>query len=270
MCGNPTQLSGTFYDAFHRDRAFWKTFTFSSIDSDLVSDTYVETMKGKYGEDSNIYSVRVLGEFPDQADDNVISLADCERAVINNPSPDPKLPVYVGVDVARFGDDKTVIVVRQGDNVLSMKDYSKRSTMETAGYVQLIINSYKNKEIVVNVDESGLGGGVVDRLEELNTVQNVVINGVNNGSKSSNDGFVNLGCELWWNMRENIKDWGIPDDEELVGQLSTRKYKMSSGGKIMLERKEQMKERGLASPDKADALSLAFCEHVSTSFILDV
>jgi phage terminase large subunit len=193
-----------------------------------------------------------------------------ERAVNNNHSVSEECPVHVGVDVARFGDDRTVIVTRRDKKVLSMIDYTKKSTMETVGYVMVEINKYKNVPVHVFVDDSGVGGGVTDRLNELNNRKDVFVNPVNNGSKAVNtEKFVNRGCELWWVMRENISEWDLPDDEELIGELTTRKYSMTSNGKIQIEKKDDMKKRGLLSPDKADALSLAFTDEISTGFVLD-
>ena len=272
MTGNPTQVSGTFYDAFHKERKYWKTWTFSCVDSDLTNfDDYIERMKGKYGEDSNIYKIRVLGQFPDSADDTLIPISWAEQAATNEDVCNEG-PIYIGIDVARFGDDRTEIAARRGNQVKEWKSYSKRSTMETVGNAMLIMNNYKGQHIKVRIDDTGVGGGVTDRLNEL-TMQDdkIEIQGVNNGSKAYNDSaFFNMGSELWWNMREHIREWNIPDDEELIGQLSTRKYSIQSDKKIWIERKKDMKQRGLESPDKADALSLAFMDETEGGVILDI
>jgi len=265
MFGNPTQLQGTFYDAFHKDRTFWKTFTFSCLESNNVSPEYIERMKKKYGEDSNIYKVRVLGEFPTEEEDTIIALPWAEASAqrtITLTDEQKREPIYIGCDVARFGNDKTIIVVRQGPKVISMKEYLRQSTMETTGYIMLEIKKYPHLDVIINVDDTGVGGGVTDRLNEMNVDERkVFINGINNGSRADLEGqFVNMGCELWWNMRDNIREWDIPNDEELIAQLSTRRFKMASNGKIQIERKDDMRKRDLDSPDKADALSLAFKE----------
>jgi len=269
-CGNPTKISGFFYDSHHADRGNWTTFHFSSIDSPFVSDDYADRMKSKYGEDSNIYKVRVLGDFPTEEDDSIISLSWAEQAAINSFDEDPTQTIYIGVDVARYGDDKTYICVRQGNTALSLDKYAKQSTMETVGYVMLKINEFKARnKIVVNVDDTGVGGGVTDRLIELTTVDQVTVNGINNGSKARNpERFVNLGTEMWWNMRENIRNWSIPNNSDLIGELTTRKYRAKSTGKIELERKDEMKKRGLNSPDSADALALAFLDNIEGGSVI--
>lgn len=264
MTGNPTQLQGTFYDSFYKDRQYWSIYTFSCVDSDIVSNEYVERMKGKYGEDTNIYKIRVLGEFPTEEDDTIIPMPWAMSAVTNESIYDAKQPVYIGVDVARFGNDKTIITIRSGNKVLSLKQYTKKSTMETVGNIMLDINNYIEKapKIIVNIDDTGVGGGVTDRLRELmGRNEKVSINGINNGSRAFHEAkYVNLGTELWFNMKDNIREWDIPDDEELIAQLTTRRYKINSNGKLMLESKDDMKKRGLDSPDKADSLSLAFLD----------
>jgi len=270
MTGNPTQLSGTFWDAFHKERKYWKTFTFSCIESNIVSAEYVERMKGKYGEDSSVYAVRVLGQFPEMSDDAIIPLPWAEAAA-KSELVEKTGDVYIGVDVARFGDDKTIIIIRQGNEVKEMKSYAKQSTMETVGYVMVAIKHYNSYICHVRVDDTGVGGGVTDRLNELiGDSSDVHIVGVNNGSRADKDEqYKNMGAELWFNMRDRIRSWRIPDDEELIAQLTTRKFNMTSNGKLELERKEHMKERGLESPDKADALSLAFMDTTEGGVIID-
>jgi phage terminase large subunit len=271
MAGNPTQLSGTFYNAFHKDKAHWTTFSFSCLDSPLVTPAYVARMTAKYGAGSDIYKVRVLGEFPDVADDTIVKFSDVEQAIVNQATPDPSEPVHLGIDVARYGNDKTVIVVRQGLSVLKLSTYAKKSTMETVGYAMLELKAHpRASSCHVWVDDSGVGGGVTDRLRELTDDDpRIFITGVNNGASSSKpEDYANLGAELWYNMAQSISGWDIPDDEELVGQLTTRKYFMTSRGQIALEPKDAMKTRGLDSPDKADALSLAFCRETKVSSVV--
>ena len=270
MTGNPTQLSGTFFDAFHKERKYWKVFTFSCVDSNIVTPEYVERMKGKYGENSSVYHVRVLGEFPEEAEDTIIPLPWAEVAA-KSEIEELEGDVYIGVDVARFGSDKTIIIIRQGNEVKSMKSYAKQSTMETVGYIMLAAKEYEKFTRHIRIDDTGVGGGVTDRLNELlGTDSDVTVEGVNNGSKADKSAqYFNKGSELWFNMRERIRSWNIPDDEELIAQLSTRKFKMASSGKLQVERKEDMKDRGLVSPDKADALSLAFMDSAEGGVIID-
>lgn len=262
MTGNPTQISGTFYDAFHKNRDTWDTFTVSCINSDRVSRDYIETMKKDYGEDSNIFRVRVLGEFPIAQDDTLIPLSWAEQAAMNEfEKPSERASIHIGCDVARYGDDSTEIYVRMENTIVSSNTYRKQSTMETVGNIMLLINKYDDRLIYVNVDDTGVGGGVTDRLVELcSNNKFVTINPVNNGSSSNSKYLKNKGTEVWYNMKLRIRDISIPNDEQLIAQLTTRKYKIGSNGLIELESKDKMKERGLKSPDKADALALCLID----------
>jgi len=262
MTGNPTQVSGTFYNSFHKDSKHWEKFTFSCADSENVDQSYVDRMKSKYGEDSDIYRVRVLGEFPKAASNTLIPLSYVETAFNNDFSRNEKASLVLGIDVARFGDDYTEMVVRQDKHILDWETFSKQSTMETVGRAMMFINKYKDKEIYIYIDDTGVGGGVTDRLLELTEeMPNVTVLGVNNGSRAMDaDRFKNRGAELWVLMKDKIRAMCIKRDDDLQGQLVSRKYEIESSGKIKLESKKIMKERGLPSPDKADALSLAMID----------
>lgn len=263
MFANPTQIAGAFYDAFHSKRRFYYTFTLNAEESPIVDKRYYEILASKYGRDSDVYRVRVLGEFPKSEPDTLIPLNFVESAA-QRELEEPNVNVYevveLGVDVARFGDDETVIYSRIGNVCREESTLRKRDLMEVSGEVMNIARKYKDKLILINVDDSGLGGGVTDRLKELSTqLHRCEVVGVNNGASARNsDMYVNVGSEMWFFMREKIKEISIPNDNDLIAQLSSRKYKLSSNGKHMLETKEQMKARGLVSPDRADALILSF------------
>ena len=159
LCGNPLKLSGFFHDAFHKDRDIWKCLHYSSIDSPLVDNTFVERMK-KYGINSNVYRVNVLGEFPEQEDDTVISLTKIEEAVNRRVEIDYQREheIHIGNDVARFGDDKTEIFVRLGNKIIENESHEKEDLMKTAGRMSAKILKYKDKYIVnANIDDTGLG-----------------------------------------------------------------------------------------------------------------
>ena len=261
--GNPTQISGGFYDAFNTKRRFYYTFTFSSEDSPLVKKEYYEKIAAKYGKDSDIYRVRVLGLFPKAEPDTLIPLDRCEKAgmrELDRPDIARYDDVEIGVDVARFGDDETMIYSRIADVIEEEASLRKRDLMTVAGEVVKVARKFEGKNITVNVDDSGLGGGVTDRLRELvkQGIFNATIVGVNNGSKANeSDKYINKGAEMWFFMREKIQELKIPNDNDLIAQLSTRKYSINSAGKHVVESKEHMKSRGLVSPDRADAAILA-------------
>ncbi|MFI3173351.1 MAG: terminase B, partial [Eubacteriales bacterium] len=185
--------------------------------------------------------------------------------------------LHIGCDVARFGDDKTIIAPRISGKVFEFRKYVKKSTMETAGNVIRCCKDYMKqypqiKNCIIKVDDSGVGGGVTDRLNEVIKEEKLPykVIPVNNGESAKDGYYFNLGAQIWGNIKENlemnfsnhIKNINdvlieLPYDEELIKQLSIRKYHMTSKGKIQLESKKEMKERGVGSPDTADALSLA-------------
>lgn len=259
MIGNPTRNSGYFYDAFHKARHYWKAIQVSCLDSSQVSEEFIEHMKNHYQEDSDIYRVRVLGDFPEKEDDVIIPLSVCEAAIKREIVASPKKPIW-GVDVARFGSDRTALAKRKGNILLEpVKTWSGKDTMQVVG---LILDDYqqtpdceKPSEIIVDV--IGIGAGVVDRLKEIG----LPVRGVNVGEQASqNDRFQRLRDELWFKVKQwfeamNVK---IPEDSELISELTSIKYSITSSGKLKVESKDEIKKRGIKSPDVADAFCLTF------------
>ena len=164
-------------------------------------------------------------------------------------------PVYIGVDVARYGFDKSAVCVRQGERVLSMRSFERMDTMRLAYEVRR--TARKTGARAVFVDEGGVGGGVVDRLRELGAP----VYGVHFGGAAQRPRrFFNRRSEIFWELRMLLERRliAIPRDEELAGQLLGLRYDVSSSGQVRLEGKREMRKRGMPSPDKADALALAF------------
>ena len=162
----------------------------------------------------------------------------------------------VGVDVARFGADRTAICVQQNNTVIALDAYHRQNTMETAGRVAAAIHEYNPKG--VRIDEIGVGAGVVDRLKELGYD---CIEGVNVSNRATDpDKFANLRAELFDNLRElfDRQQIEIPNDPDLISQLTSIRYSFASTGQIKIEDKETLRRNGLPSPDLADALVLAF------------
>lgn len=277
MCGNPTRTSGVFYDSHHRDRSDYKTHKVSSWDSSRASKENIERLIRKYGEDSDVVRVRVYGEFPKAEPDTFIHLEKVEaaamREVYMNDEGVRVIPrealLEIGVDVARYGDDETTIVPRIGNFVPFLKTYTKQDTMTTAGHVirlaKMLMLEYGRPSCVIKIDDDGIGGGVTDRLREIVQEEKLYIDIIdchNGGTALNPENYFNWGSESWATIREYLHDGDIqiPNDEDLIGQLSTRKYRVTSKGKIQLESKDEMKKRGLRSPDRADALVLAFAK----------
>ncbi len=171
------------------------------------------------------------------------------------PRPDPNEPVYMGVDVARFGFDKSVLCVRQGQRVLVVHSLGRIDTMRLVHEIRQTAAAMDVTAIFV--DEGGVGGGVVDRLRELGAP----VYGVHfGGSAQRPTRFFNRRSEIFWELRRlfDLQCIALPRDEELAGQLLGLRYDISSSGQVRLEGKREMRKRGMPSPDKADALALAF------------
>lgn len=290
LLGNPTNTSGTFYKAFKGDG--WNTISISAFDTPnftefgvteddiadgtweskitnvlpnpkLITPEWVADKYKRWGPESPAYQARVKGQFPEQGDDTLIPLSWIEAAMERWHEMEPGKPSELGVDVARFGNDKSVIAARHGAKVVEITDYSKQDTMETAGKV--IVAKRRHNPNAIKVDVIGLGSGVVDRLNE----QGVVVSGIN-VAESPNDPeqFNNLRSEVWWNLRErldpnpanNPEPIGLPPNDDLLTDLSGIKYRINSRGQIVVESKEEMKKRLGHSPDYGDAVALAFAK----------
>lgn len=260
LIGNPTQNNGSFYDAF-KDPTFHKIHISAfdipnvkekkQIIQGLTTYEWVEDMKKKYGESSDIYRVRVLGEFPVHTSDSLISLdlidnafdADRERYGDGE---------YIGVDVARYGDDSSAFMYRKGNFAKLLKKVSGNNTMEVAGLCKQYLKEYPLAKMFVDV--VGVGAGVYDRLKEQSDVSERVY-GVNSAGKPHSEDYVNIRAESWGNVRDWLKDAIIEKNEDFY-QLAHPRFKITSNGKIQLEAKEDMKKRGVSSPDVGDALAL--------------
>lgn len=263
MTGNPTRTSGYFYNAFHSMKNFWHTMKVACEDSTMVSQQYIDECKEEYGEDSNAYRVRVLGEFPVEGDDVVIPLHLVESAIARNVESVGE-EVW-GLDVARFGDDRTALAKRCG-NVLTqpIQWVKNKNLMQVAGWVINEYNEAKVKPVAIFTDVIGVGAGVVDRLAE----QNLPVSGINVAETPAfGDKFMRMRDELWWSARDWFYklDCKIPDDGALLAELTIPTYNFTSGGKIKVEGKDEIKKRtrktasGLGkSPDLADAFCLTF------------
>lgn len=258
MTGNPTRTSGYFYDAFHKNRAEWSTYHVPCSASSRVSPEYAEKMAREYGEHSNVYRVRVLGEFPLSEDDSVIALGLIEAA-IGREVVAAETQVVWGLDVARYGDDDTALAKRRGNVLLEpVKSWKKLDLMQTAGkvYQEWRETPAESRPNAINVDVIGIGAGVVDRLRELGAP----VRGINVGEAPATDAarFMRLRDELWFKARDwfQARDCKLPRDDGLIAQLVQPKYKITSAGKLQVESKDEMKKRGIKSPDKADAFCL--------------
>lgn len=278
MCGNPTQLSGFFYDSHHKNRASYSTFHIDGRNSPRVSQDYVQTIINMYGEDSDVFRVRVAGEFPLAEDDVFIPLPLIEKS-ISTEYLDSKSPniIHIGCDVARFGDDKTIIGYKIDERLTFYKKRHGQDTMKTADDIiscgEMLINRYKYKQpIPVKIDDGGVGGGVVDRLRQIkrNNLERfwwLDVYPIKFGQRIKNPYYHDSTTYMMAVVKNLLSSYDkdgtskpieliLPDDDDLVAQLSGRKYFITDASKIRIESKDAVKKRGQPSPDEADCVLL--------------
>jgi hypothetical protein len=256
--GNPTKNVGRFVDCFGQDASRWTTRKIDSRTCKMTNKKEIAEWVRIYGEDSDFVRVRVRGEFPRTGSmqfmpTDLVDMAMHREVPLESYM---HLPVVVAVDVARYGDDKSVIVVRQGRKVHEMKRFRGLSTMELATEVAIVMRQVR--PAVTFVDGVGVGAGVVDRLRMLG----YEIIEINAGAKPDDDEiYYNKRAEMWDRLRMWLRQGGdIPLDQELRKALIGVEYGYDDKERMRLERKADMKKRGLDSPDEGDALAYSFAE----------
>jgi hypothetical protein len=250
---NPRRNSGYFYECFNSKRDFWRNKIVDARSVEGTDKAVYQQIIDEYGPDSSQAHVEVYGQFPNASDDQFIPNSLVDDAMERPRWLDQTAPIVVGVDPARFGADATVIAIRQGRDIVSIRRHRGDDTMAVVGYVIDVIEEFKPSLVVI--DEGGLGAGVVDRLKE----QRYKVRGVNFGNKSVKPVmYGNKRAEMWGTMKEWLKSASIPKDRYLKSDLTGPMMKPDSKGTIFLESKKDMKSRGLASPDAADAIAVTF------------
>ena len=268
--GNPTETTGRFRECFAGGR-FAHRWHPRQIDSRQVPGTNkaeIAKWVADWGEDSDFVRVRVKGEFPRGGSMQFIDSDTAQAATLRPVAASVRQPLIIGVDVARFGEDQTVIWFRRGPDARMIPPIKLRGADTVAVASRVTEQAIEHNAQAIFVDETGVGAGVVDMLRGM--LRDRVVVGVNNGGKAdrylhSSDmpATANKGAEMWASMREWLKTGGVPRDSELVAELCGRQYGFNPKSEIQLERKEDMKKRGLASPDCADALALTFAYPVA-------
>jgi len=266
--GNPYEPSGPFYEACRS--SVWHTITISVFDTpnftgepvpakaanELVTPFWVEQQRSLGLEGTPWWTAKVLGQFPDTASNQVIPLQLVERARTTPQVTDVR--EAAGLDVARFGTDDSVLVEGSGNGPDLVTIVHGHDTMQVAG---LGARFLRERRGVLAVDVVGIGSGVYDRLREQRLPGSV--HEVQAGGGSDNDAMLNMRAELWWNVREALYRGELsfarldePTYQRLRSELTGPTYRLTSSGKVQIESKEEMKARGLPSPDVADALCL--------------
>lgn len=282
--GNPTISSGPFYDAFSSGRTGWETITISAFDTPnlagltledllalpdeelhnnprpyLVTRRWVKEKYFEWGPGHPLWESRVMGRFPPQSEDALISLAWLEAAKLKPPIHSTDV-LRAGLDVAGPGEDETVLIVRDNDSIVDMKVWN---SPDPRGAVVDALRPYKLRLRTVNVDSVGIGYYMARHLRD----EGFPVRDVNAGERAKNtDRFANVKAEGYWALRMRAESGDLRglSDETAISQLVGLRYEHNARGQVVIESKEQARKRGVRSPDRAEALMLAFYERPYT------
>lgn len=257
---NPRRGKGAFFECFHKERDRWRTRQIDSRTVEIAQDAF-DAIIAKYGADSDEARVEVYGQFPNKATNQFISTTSVNLATERESIPDPGAPLLLGVDVARFGEDTSVLAFRKGRDAKSIpwQTYKGIDTVQLATKVADAVQRYKVDAIFV--DGNGVGGGVVDQLKAWHYR---VIEVQFSATPNDIEQYLNKGVENWALMKEWLSIGTIPDDAKLRSDLTNREYSYHPvNNKLILQSIEKMKDAGFASPDRAMALSMTFAQPVA-------
>ena len=255
--GNPTRSSGGFYRCFHDPKSPWKTFQVDSRTARMTNKAQLQEWIERWGADSNFARVRIYGEFPTVGDLQFIPSPDVDRAMANKAVPLDSDYLVLGVDIARKGLDTSVIIPRSSNRVLKPRVFRITDTMMLAATIAEVIDELHPDTTFV--DGNGVGAGVVDRLRQLG--YDVI--DVLGQSKPLDERYYNKRAECYGGVKNWLRgDVQLPKDEELREELVGLEYDLRKD-RILLEDKDDIRERIGRSPDKADALALTFAEPIN-------
>lgn len=273
MIGNPTRIGGTFHEAFTRNASSWSKIHISARDAPnetgepvpahvaraLPRKGWVEEKAAEWGEDSAIFQVRALGEFPTNAVDAVIPLhlvTAAQDRSLPVPYPAARGDVVLGVDVARFGSDETVISSRHGPRIRIRETYTGKPLTETYGRVILAWQTLRQESGAdprIIVDDDGVGGGLTDMLRAAG----YDVTGFNGAATPYQPGkYPNRRSEVWFSMADWLPDLDLDADDQLTADLTAPKYRIDDRTRRVVERKDDTKKRLRRSPDRADSVLL--------------
>ena len=260
--GNPTRNGGRFHDCFGRFSRTWKARHVDAREVAFTNKAQIAEWERDYGADSDFVRVRVKGAFPRAGSAQFIDGERVREAMARELPPTTYDPVVMGVDVARFGDDRSVIFVRKGRDGRSfpIEKLKGLDLMQLAARV--CQRAAEVNARAVFVDEGGIGAGVVDRLRQLGVPGTFGINFASRAGGWTPEGqsplYANKRAEMWGMVKGWLDEGALPDDRELAADLTGVEYGYDANNAIQLEKKEDMKRRGLLSPDIGDALALTF------------
>lgn len=262
--GNPTRNSGRFYDCFHKFRAYWHMKQIDSRTVAVSNKSQIDRWIEQYGIDSDIIKVRVLGEFPSQGDSQLISIADVDAGIERGKTisrEDYKgFPVIFGVDPAWVGGDLTVVYLRQGNfTKVLLAEPKNENHVYMAGRITRLASEYGMTHGFI---DQGEGTGIYSAFQAMGCGEQWTI--VPFASKPNDSYYANKRAEMWCDMRQWLKDGGALEDKDCIKTdlIAPEAFINATNGKFQLESKKDMRERGQASPNYADALALTFAQPV--------
>jgi len=254
IASSPGGTSGAFYRAFTKEASMWSKHAVTAFDCPHITQAQIDEVTQRYGEKHPLTRSMIYGEFVDiGAESLVINLTQLQNCHNTPPRFRPSTRI-AGVDFAA-GGDQNVICISDGNKILPMIAWREKDTMAAVGR---FIVEFKKAGLEANniyADASGMGMVMCDALAESGWV----VNRVNFGATAyDNNAYTNRSAEMWYNMAKKIEDAEIilPEDEDLTAQLTCRRTITNSKGKLGVESKDSMRARGIASPDRADALAL--------------
>lgn len=276
--GNPDDPA-SYFEEICRPGSGWQVIPISAFDTPrftgeaiddripLISKKWVEERGKRWGDDSPIYQSKVLGRFPDISDDTLFPprlISAAHRSEL-----DGMERGGYGGDVARYGEDETVVYRNRGGVIRLTEAARKQDTVETTGMFARILRQHGAANVAMYVDGDGLGAGVYDALHH----QGLAALEWRGGFPAHDDErFVNRRAEMFWQLREAMEAGQIdldPNDDDLAAQLGKLKWKTDGRGRIQVESKEDMRKRGVRSPDRADAAAMAFAAPVTPLEVQD-
>lgn len=271
--GNPTRKSGMFFEnTIGKYRHRYKTRSIDSRSVQITNKRLFAEWATDHGEDSDFFKVKVRGVFPSAGSVQFISTDAVIDAVQRELVSDDSAPLVIGVDVARFGDDSTVIYPRIGYDARTwgFRRYHGLDTVQVVGKVIEAIKDFQDLGKQCSglfVDGGGLGAGVVDQLRHLGYSPI----DVNFGERAVDESYRLRGDEMWGHLKDALPKLMLPDDQGLIDALTQREYFFTATGKIALEPKKDMKDRlgAESSPDEADALGLTFAQEPALALGLE-
>lgn len=263
--GNPIRNTGRFKACFTRFRNWWKTYKVDSRRAKMANQAQIARWKDQYGEDSDFFRKRVRGEFPVQASNQLISEAAVDRCRTLVITGHEIFPIRITCDVARFGEDSTVIKAVQGRKILECIHMHGKDTVQAYTKVVECWNFWNKKadNITVFVDDIGVGGGVTDMLKRVSGLRIIPVDA---GAQAKDEKqYINIRMEMWWDMAQAVAlgiDMTALDNEtfERLKQdlINIEYFLQPTSQRYQLESVADLKERSLPSPDYGTALALSF------------